>query len=104
LLLKVLFGTFASPGDLARNLRTSIIEHEMRLLAYRQNGLSLPTQGAFRHDNKRPNPYGAASQEDLYLSLITRFAIDFEKTYLRWLYESLEVVEPNQQQAPEREE
>src|SRR6266581_6463185 len=104
LLLKVLFGTFASPGDLAGNLRTSIVEHEMRLLAYRQNGLSLPTQGSFRHDNKRPNPNGAASQEDPYLSLITRFAIDFEKTYLRWLYEALEVVEPRQQQASEREE
>ncbi len=104
LLLKVLFGTFAPPGDLAGNLRTSIVDHEMRLLAYRQNGLSLPTQGSFRHDNKRPNPYGAASQEDPYLSLITPFAIDFEKTYLRWLYEALEVVEPRQQQAPERDE
>jgi DNA-binding PadR family transcriptional regulator len=93
LLLKVLFGTFASSGDLAQNLRTSIIEHEMRLLAYRQNGLSLPTLGVFRHDNKRPNPYSAASQEDPYLSLIAHFAIEFEKTYLRWLYEALEVVE-----------
>ena len=104
LLLKVLFGTFASPGDLARNLRTSIVEHEMHLLGYRQSGLSLPTKGAFRHDNKRPNPYSDTSQDDPYLSLIARFAIEFEKTYLRWLYEALEVVEPRQKQASECEE
>jgi PadR family transcriptional regulator, regulatory protein AphA len=101
LLLKVLFGTFAYPGDLARNLRTSIVEHEMRLLGYRQSGLSLPTKGAFRHDNKRPNPYSDSSQADPYLSLIARFAIEFEKTYLRWLYEALEVVEPLQKQGSE---
>ncbi len=96
LLLKILFGTFASPGDLARNLRASITEHEMRLLAYRQNALSLPMQRAFRHDNKRPNPYGAESQENPYLDLIARFAIAFEQTYLQWLYEALEMVEPRE--------
>lgn len=95
LLLKVLFGSFATPSDLARNLRTSIAEHEMRLLAYRQNGLSLSMQGAFRHDNKRPNPYEAESQENSYLNLIARFAIEFEKTYIHWLYEALEMVEPH---------
>ena len=104
LLLKVLFGTFAYPGDLARNLRTSIVEHEMRLLGYRQSGLSLPTKGTFRYENKRPNPYSDTSQADPYLSLIARFAIEFEKTYLRWLYEALEVVEPRQKQASECEE
>jgi DNA-binding PadR family transcriptional regulator len=103
LLLKVLFGAFASPGDLAQNLRTSIAEHEMRLLAYRQNAQSFPIRGAFRHDNKRPNPYGAESQEDSYLKLIARFAIAFEQTYIRWLYEALEVVEPREMQAPEGE-
>jgi PadR family transcriptional regulator, regulatory protein AphA len=103
LLLKVLFGTFATPSDLARNLRTSITEHEMRLLAYRQNVLSPPMQGAFRHDNKRPNPYAAESQEDPYLNLIARFAIAFEQTYLHWLYEALEVVEPREMPAPESE-
>jgi Virulence activator alpha C-term len=76
----------------------------MRLLTYQQNGLSLSGQGTFRHDNKRPNPYGAASQEDTYLSLVTRFAIDFEKMYLQWLYEALDMVEPRQEQMPERGE
>jgi DNA-binding PadR family transcriptional regulator len=104
LLLKVLFGTFASPGDLDRNLRNSIVEHEMRLLTYQRNGLSRSGQGTFRHDNKRPNPYSAASQEDPYLSLITQFAIEFEKTYLHWLYEALEMVEHRQEQASERKE
>lgn len=103
LLLKVLFGSFAPPGDLAQNLRTSIVEHEMRLLSYRQNGLALPTKGAFQHNNKRPNPYTDTRQEDPYLSLIVRFAIEFEKTYLRWLYDALEVVEALEQQVPEAE-
>lgn len=104
LLLKVLFGAFAAPSELAGNLRASIAEHEMRLLAYRQNALSLPMLGAFRHDNKRPNPYGAESREDPYLNLIARFAIAFEQTYIRWLYEALEVIEPREMQAPGGEE
>ena len=103
LLLKVLFGGFASPGDLAQNLRNSIAEHEMRLLAYRQNAQFLPMRGAFRHRNRRPNPYAAESQEDPYLNLIARFAIAFEQTYIRWLYEALEVVEPREVQASEGE-
>jgi DNA-binding PadR family transcriptional regulator len=103
LLLKVLFGAFASRSDLAQNLRTSIAEHEIRLLAYRQNAQSLPMLGAFRHDNKRPNPYGTASQEYPYLNLIARFAITFEQTYIRWLYEALEVVEPREAQTSEDE-
>ncbi len=104
LLLKVLFGAFAAPSELAGNLRTSIAEHEMRLLAYRQNALSLPILGAFRHENKRPNPYGAESREDPYLNLIARFAIAFEQTYIRWLYEALEVIEPREMHAPGGEE
>lgn len=99
MLLKVLFGTFASPDDLAENLRRSIANHEMRLLAYRQNALFLPARGAFQGRNKRPNPYGAESQEDPYFSLVVRFAIEFEKTYIQWLYEALEVVENRQEQA-----
>lgn len=103
LLLKVLFGTFATPADLARNLRASITEHEMRLLAYRQNALLLPARAVIRHDNKRPNPYEGESQEDPYITLIARFAIAFEQTYLRWLYEALEAVEPREKQVPEGE-
>jgi DNA-binding PadR family transcriptional regulator len=97
LLLKVLFGTFASPGDLAQNLHTSIANHEMRLLAYRQNALFIPTQGAaFPQENKRYNPYVTESQEDPYFSQVVRFAIEFEKTYIRWLYETLDMVENRQ--------
>lgn len=96
MLLKVLFGAFASPADLAQNLRASIAAHEMRLLAYRQNALFIPTRGAFQHGNKRPNPYGAESQEDPYFRLIVHFAIEFEQTYIRWLYEALDMVENRQ--------
>jgi len=91
--LKVLFGTFASPAGLAQNTRTSIADHEMRLLAYRQNALFLPTKGVFQQENKRPNPYVTESQEDPYFNLIVHFAIEFEKTYRHWLYEALEVIE-----------
>lgn len=96
LLLKVLFGSFASPGDLAQNIRSSIADHEMRLLTYRQNALFTPTKGAFHQQNKRPNPYEAADQEDPYFNLVVHFAIEFEKTYIRWLYEALEVMEERQ--------
>src|SRR5713101_4123610 len=74
LLLKVLFGTFASPGDLALHLRTGIANHELRLLEYRRNALFIPTREAFQRGNKRPNPYMAESQEDPYVGLIARFA------------------------------
>jgi PadR family transcriptional regulator AphA len=93
LLLKVLFGTFATPGDLTQNLRTGITNHEMRLLAYRQSTQFIPVQGASPHGDKRHNPYAAESEEDPYFRLITQFAIEFEKTYLKWLYEALDFVE-----------
>jgi PadR family transcriptional regulator AphA len=99
LLLKVLFGAFASPADLSQNIRTSIADHEMRLLTYRQNELFLPTKGAFHQENKRPNPYATESQEDPFFNLVVHFAIEFEKTYIRWLYEALEVIESREKQA-----
>jgi len=100
LLLKVLFGTFAAPGDIARNLRASIANHEMRLLAYRQQEHHIPAQGHYPQGNRRPNPYTTEGEADPYFTLITRFAIDFEKTYIRWLYDALAMVEQNQSTAP----
>ncbi len=99
MLLKVLFGSFAGPGDLARNLRKSIADHEMNLLAYRQNAAFVPVQGALPKENRRYNPYAAQGQADPYFSQVVRFAIEFENTYIRLLYETLAMVE-NQQQAP----
>lgn len=93
LLLKVLFGSFAARDDLAKNLRSSIAEHEMRLFAYRQNSLYLPAQGQIMHGDRRPNPYAASGEEDPYFALVARFAIEFEKMYVRWLYEALEYME-----------
>ncbi len=103
LLLKVLFGTFAAPGDLAQNLRAAITYHEMRLLEYRQSSLFIPAKGELRTGNKRPNPYATESEEDPYFGLIAHFAIEFEKTYLRWLYETLDFVEKRQAQETESE-
>ena len=82
-----------APGDIAQHLRKSIAEHEMRLLAYRQNAQHIPVQGQYPKDGKRPNPYASTQEEDPYFALITRFAIDFEKTYLHWLYDALETLE-----------
>ena len=93
LLLKVLFGTFATPADLAQNLRTSIITHERRLLAYRQNEYTLPAQGPLQQPNRRPNPYATEGEEDPYFRLVTHFAIEFEQTYIKWLYEALDELE-----------
>ena len=87
LLLKVLFGTFASPDDLARNIRDAITYHEQRLLTYRNTSHFLPAQGTLPQSGKRPNPYAAESEADPYFTLLSRFAIDFEKTYLQWLYD-----------------
>ena len=103
LLLKVLFGTFAAPGDVAQNLRASISQHEMRLLAYRQNAHHIPVQGTFPQDGRRPNPYATEGEEDPYFALITQFAIDFEKTYIRWLYDALALLEQREAPAPQDE-
>ncbi|MBE3558390.1 MAG: PadR family transcriptional regulator [Ktedonobacteraceae bacterium] len=96
LLLKILFGTFATPADLAQHLRKSIADHEMRLLAYRQNALFIPARGTMPHGGKRLNPYMTTEEGDSYFALVVRFAIEFEKTYLRWLYEALEEIEKSQ--------
>lgn len=103
LLLKVLFGTFASPGDLAQNLRAAVTHHEMRLLEYRQTSLFIPAKGELRTGDKRHNPYASESEEDPYFGLIAHFAIEFEKTYLRWLYETLDFVDKRQAQETESE-
>lgn len=100
LLLKMLFGAFASPADLAQNMRSSIATHEMRLLAYRQNGFFLPTRGSLQQNNKRPNPYAGEDEGDPYFRLVVRFAIEFEQVYIHWLYEALEDIEGRQKQAP----
>jgi PadR family transcriptional regulator, regulatory protein AphA len=96
LLLKVLFGSFAAPDDLARSLRASAADHEMRLLAYRQNAQFIPARGEFQRGGRRYNPYAAGGEADPYFDLIVRFAIEFEKVYLRWLYEALEFVEKSE--------
>lgn len=93
LLLKVMFGSFAPPNALIANLKTSILYHEQRLAEYRQNLQHIPTQGASLRVGSRPNPYAVTDEGDTFLTLITHFAIDMEKTYLRWLYEILDVME-----------
>ncbi len=72
----------------------------MSLLAYRQNAHHIPTQGTYPQGNQRPNPYAAEREADPYFALITHFAIDFEKTYIRWLYEALEMIEQNRSDPP----
>ena len=103
LLLKLLFGKFAPPGAIAANVRESIIAHEQRLLQYRANEQYLPvlenslqrrTADATRSTGmKRPNPYAAQNENEPYLTLAARFAVAFEETYLKWLYETLDVIE-----------
>jgi PadR family transcriptional regulator AphA len=96
LLLKMLFGSVASPEDLAQHLRTTIAAHELRLLAYRQNALFLPARGPLPLKRERRNPYAPEAEPDPYVQLVARFAIAFEQTYLRWLYEALEEISAEQ--------
>jgi PadR family transcriptional regulator AphA len=88
LLLKVLFGSFAAPESLSENLRKAISAHELRLLEYR-NIQFLPLRRGQYHAGSRPNPYAPESQEDPFFPLITQFAVEFEKMYLKWLHETL---------------
>jgi len=100
LLLKMLFGSLGEPEDVAQNIRGAIVRHEDRLREYRANALNIPARGAFQRGGnageigKRPNPYAAGDEEDVYPALIAHFGIEFEKMYLRWLHEALVVVEP----------
>jgi DNA-binding PadR family transcriptional regulator len=96
LLLKILFGSFASHDDLVANLKKSIAEHEMRLLNYRQNLQYIPTRGERIQEGRRRNPYTGVGEGDPFFTLIARFAIEFENTYLRWLYETLAFLEENE--------
>jgi PadR family transcriptional regulator AphA len=93
MLLKTLFGSFAPQGMLLDNLRASISLHEQRLLQYRQIQQYLPVRGEQRQASGRPNPYASDGEEDIYFGLVSRFAIAFEKTYLEWLYETLDFLE-----------
>jgi DNA-binding PadR family transcriptional regulator len=93
LLLKVLFGTFAPTDALVTNLKHSIIAHEQRLASYRQNLQYIPARGAQIREGVRPNPYASEGEGDVFFELVAHFAIDLEKTYLRWLYEALDFVE-----------
>jgi DNA-binding PadR family transcriptional regulator len=94
LLLKVLFGSLASPEALAKNLQAGIASHEQKLLQYRQNLQQLPVRGMPLQPSGRPNPYATENtEEDAYFGLISRFAIDFEKMYLNWLRETLTYLE-----------
>lgn len=99
LLLKVMFGTFAPPEALAENLRKALVEHEMRLINYRAGLQSIPPrvqQGENTRRGKSPYlPYTEATEQaaDPFLAQITRFAIVMEETYIKWLHETLEMVE-----------
>ena len=93
LLLKLLFGTFASPEDLIRHLRNALTDHELRLLTYRQDAHFIPARAAFQQGNKRPNPYASTDEEEPYFHLVAQFAIAFENMYIRWLHEALETLE-----------
>src|SRR5438270_647381 len=53
-----------------------------------------------RHNVRRPNPYTVEGEEDPYFRLVVRFAIEFEKTYIRWLYEALDEIEGRQKRPP----
>lgn len=93
LLLKILFGSFASRDDLIANLKRGIVEHEQRLLIYRQNSQYIPVRGERIQEGHRHNPYASQGEEDPFFNQIAHFAVEFERMYLHWLYETLAFVE-----------
>lgn len=95
LLLKILFGSFASHDSLVTNVKQAIAEHETRLLNYRQSFQYLPSQGGRFQEGRRHNPYATENEADPFFQLVTHFAIDFENTYLLWLYKTLAFLEEN---------
>lgn len=99
LLLKITFGSFASPEALARTVRAGLRFHEQRLMEYRQNQPLLPIRGAQRQASGRPNPYATEGEVDPYFSLVSRFAIAYEKIYIDWLYEMLAFLEDGEGRA-----
>lgn len=88
---------FAAPESLAENLRQAISAHELRLLEYR-NMQFLPVRRGPYHAGSRLNPYAPESQEDPFFPLITQFAEEFEKMYLKWLHETLVFMEEDMRQ------
>ncbi len=99
LLLKVMFGAFASPDALAKNLRAGLVEHEQRLHQYRMNSLLIPahrtTQGEAYQGRSHFQPYTEenADESDLFLNLIAHFAVALEQTYIKWLQEAIAIIE-----------
>ncbi|HET9922225.1 MAG TPA: hypothetical protein VFQ30_20510, partial [Ktedonobacteraceae bacterium] len=80
------------------NVKAGIISHEQRLATYRQNLQRLPVRGEPIKEGVRHNPYASESEGDPFLELIVHFAVDMEKTYLRWLYEVLDKLEGRESQ------
>lgn len=89
LLLKLLFGSFASPQSMQKLLQAGIVQHEQRLFQYRESMQLLPVRDRRLQPSGRSDPYSGGNEEDPYFRLIARFALDFEKLYLQWLREAL---------------
>ncbi len=96
LLLKIMFGTFATPEALASHIRAAIAYHEQRLLEYRQNLHYMPTRGIPLKRGAYYSNEALGNEGDAYFGLVGRFAIAFEKTYIEWLYETLAFIENGQ--------
>jgi len=90
LLLKVVFGAFAPPGGLPNILRASIAAHEQRLAQFQEE---LRQHG----DPAQPETWEgyprAEGITDPYIGMTTRLGIAFEEMYLRWLRETLALVD-----------
>jgi len=99
LLLKVLFGSFATPQTMQKLLQAGIVLHEQKLFQYRESMQLLPVRDRHLQPSGRPDPYRSGNDEDAYVRLIARFALDFEKMYLQWLREALEYIALSQLQS-----
>lgn len=58
----------------------------------------IPARGEQFPEGAKHNPYTTTDESDPYIERIAQFAIDLEKTYLRWLYEMLDFLEERKRQ------
>lgn len=87
-LLRWMFGTFASPVDLAATLRAALADHEKRLALYRWNATRLPAAPDLNAPGSTP-PYGPDVPADPFFVALAAFALKFETMYIDGLRDLL---------------
>ncbi len=98
LLLKIALGRFAPPGALAANLRQMLAHHERRLEEIRQE-VRDHTSRAEEFSEKSTG--GEAHSADWYIALPSHLGVAYEEVYIRWLRETIALIEADDASHPD---